>query len=311
MEEAIPDPANARIAVVTGGNKGIGLEVCRQLAGAGITVVLTARDEKRGAAAVEKLREAGLSDVIFHQLEIADAPSVARLADFLKIRFGKLDILVNNAAVIGAVEHVQDPADNSLTSKEKISGMDKRRRLEWFANAVRETYDAAREAVQINYYGTKHVIEALLPLLQASSDGRIVNVSSEWGLLRLINNEELKQELNDDVEKLTEERLDEILGTFLNDFKAGELEAHGWPKHFSAYKVSKVTLNAYSRILARRHRELRVNCAHPGYVKTDMTIQSGLLTPEEGASNLVKVALLPEAGPTGVYFDLGQEAPFV
>ncbi|TKW05628.1 hypothetical protein SEVIR_7G188800v4 [Setaria viridis] len=243
MEEAIPDPANARIAVVTGGNKGIGLEVCRQLAGAGITVVLTARDEKRGAAAVEKLREAGLSDVIFHQLEITDAPSVARLADFLKIRFGKLDILVNNAAVIGAVEHVQDPADNSLTSKEKISGMDKRRRLEWFANAVRETYDAAREAVQINYYGTKHVIEALLPLLQASSDGRIVNVSSERGLLRLINNEELKQELNDDVEKLTEERLDEILGTFLNDFKAGELEAHGWPKHFSAYKVSKVTLN--------------------------------------------------------------------
>ena len=80
--------------MVTGGNKGIGLEVCRQLAGAGVTVVLTARDETRGAAAVEKLREAGLSDVIFHQLEITDAPSIARLADFLKARFGKLDILV-------------------------------------------------------------------------------------------------------------------------------------------------------------------------------------------------------------------------
>jgi (+)-neomenthol dehydrogenase len=88
------DPGLDRIAVVTGGNKGIGLEVCRQLAGDGATVVLTARDETRGAAAAEKLREAGLSNVIFHQLEITDAPSIARLAEFLKTRFGKLDILV-------------------------------------------------------------------------------------------------------------------------------------------------------------------------------------------------------------------------
>jgi len=93
-EGAIPNPSNTRIAVVTGGNKGIGLEVCRQLASAGVTVVLTARDKTRGTAAMEKLREAGLSDVIFHQLEITDAPSIARLADFLKARFGKLDILV-------------------------------------------------------------------------------------------------------------------------------------------------------------------------------------------------------------------------
>jgi len=188
--------------------------------------------------------------------------------------------------------------------------MDKRQRIEWLTSVVRGTYDAAREGLQTNYYGTKHVIEALLPLLQASSDGRIVNVSSEWGLLRLINNEELKQELND-VEKLTEARLDEVLDTFLNDFKAGELEARGWPEHFSAYKVSKVTMNAYSRILARRHPELRVNCAHPGYVDTDMTIHSGPLTPEEGAANVVKVALLPEAGVTGAFFEDGEEAPFV
>jgi (+)-neomenthol dehydrogenase len=83
-----------RVAVVTGGNKGIGLEVCRQLAGAGVTVVLTARDEARGAAAAERLKALGLPDVLFHQLDITDAPSIARLADFLKTRFGKLDILV-------------------------------------------------------------------------------------------------------------------------------------------------------------------------------------------------------------------------
>ncbi|CAL5069057.1 unnamed protein product [Urochloa decumbens] len=305
MEGAIP---STRIAVVTSGNKGIGLEVCRQLAGAGITVVLTARDVTRGTAAVEKLREAGLSDVIFHQLEITDAPSIVRLADFLKTRFGKLDILVNNAA-IGGVEYVQDPNDSSLTSEEKFSGMDMLQRLDWFANAILETYDDAREGLQTNYYGTKHVIEALLLLPQASSDGRIVNVSSGWGLLSLINNKELRQEL-DDVEKLTEERLDEIINTFLNDFKAGKLEACGWPVHCSAYKVSKVTMNAYTRILASRHPELRINCAHPGYVNTDMTIHTGVLTPEEGASNLVMVALLPEGGLTGAFFDRGQEAPF-
>jgi (+)-neomenthol dehydrogenase len=85
-----------RVAVVTGGNKGIGLEVCRQLASNGVTVILTARDEARGAAAVEQLTAAaGLPDVIFHQLEVTDARSIARLAGFLKERFGKLDILVS------------------------------------------------------------------------------------------------------------------------------------------------------------------------------------------------------------------------
>lgn len=84
-----------RIAVVTGGNKGIGLEVCRQLASDGVTVVLTARDEKRGADAVEKLKALGLCDILFHQLEITDSSSIAALADFLKTRFGRLDILAS------------------------------------------------------------------------------------------------------------------------------------------------------------------------------------------------------------------------
>jgi len=232
--------------------------------------------------------------------------------------------------------------------------MDARQRAEWMWKNCRETCDAAKAGIQTNYYGTKNVTEALLPLLQASSDGRIVNVSSDFGLLSVssssdsapfqiihtgdeksfffllprskvfflrglkrnslpmqhFSSEELKQELND-VEKLTEERLDEVLATFLSDFDAGEAEARGWPAAFAAYKVAKAAMNAYSRVLARRHPEVRVNCAHPGYVKTDMTRHSGLLTPEEGARNVVKVALLPEGGPTGAFFALGQEAPFV
>ncbi|TVU15094.1 hypothetical protein EJB05_38596, partial [Eragrostis curvula] len=127
---------------------------------------------------------------------------------------------------------------------------------------------------------------------------------------RYFRNEELKQEL-DNVETLTEDRLDELLDMFLKDFKAGAVEKRGWPAAFVAYNVSKAALNAYSRILARRHPMLRVNCVHPGYVKSDLTLYSGLLTPEEGASNVVKVAVLPKGGVTGTFFEEGTEASFV
>nr|CAB3447353.1 unnamed protein product [Digitaria exilis] len=82
-----------RVAVVTGGNRGIGLEICRQLASSRVLVVLTARDEEKGSRAVEELHKSGLSDVIFHQLDVADRSSITQLAEFVKTKFGKLDIL--------------------------------------------------------------------------------------------------------------------------------------------------------------------------------------------------------------------------
>jgi len=116
--------------------------------------------------------------------------------------------------------------------------------------------------------------------------------------VQFFRNEELKQELND-VGSLTEERLDELLDMFLNDFEAGKVDARGWPAAFAAYKVAKAAMNSYSRILAARQLALRVNCVHPGYIKTDLTAHSGLLTPEEGGRRVVQVALLPEGGVTG------------
>ena len=84
-----------RYAVVSGGNKGIGFSISKQLASQGIAVVLTARDEKKGLEAVDTLAKLGLSDhVFFHQLDITDSTSIASLAHFLKTHFGKLDILV-------------------------------------------------------------------------------------------------------------------------------------------------------------------------------------------------------------------------
>lgn len=86
-----------RYAVVTGGNKGIGFEICKQLAAKGIVVILTARNERRGSEAVEKLKASGLLDnIVFHQLDVADSSSVVAAADFVRTRFGKLDILVSS-----------------------------------------------------------------------------------------------------------------------------------------------------------------------------------------------------------------------
>ena len=81
-----------RYALVSGANRGIGLEICRQLASKGIVVILAARDEKRGIEARESLKEFG--NVFFHQLDVADADSVAAVADFVRNQFGRLDILV-------------------------------------------------------------------------------------------------------------------------------------------------------------------------------------------------------------------------
>lgn len=125
--------------------------------------------------------------------------------------------------------------------------------------------------------------------------------------MQFLGSEELKQELNDP-ENITEERLDELLVAFLKDFEAGAAEARGWPKDFSAYKVAKASLNAYTRLLARRHPELRVNCVDPGYVNTDINWNSGYLTPGEGGSRVSSVALLPARGPTGALFADGKEA---
>lgn len=85
-----------RVAVVTGANKGIGFETCRKLASNKITVILTARNDKNGSAAVEKLKASGLLDVVFHPLDVKDPASIASLAKFVEINYKKLDILVSS-----------------------------------------------------------------------------------------------------------------------------------------------------------------------------------------------------------------------
>ncbi|XP_042513987.1 salutaridine reductase-like [Macadamia integrifolia] len=287
MPETNTDSATKKLVVVTGANKGIGLEICRQLATIGFIVVLTARDEKRGVEAVEKLKGSGLSHVIFHQLNVKDPASIASLADFIKTQFGKLDILVNNAGISGI--EIDDEAKRVWMTIDGPLEV----RLPKYSELVRQNHEMAEECVQTNYYGAKRVTEALLPFLQLSDSPRIVNVSSSGGKLQNVTDTWAKEVLSNE-DGLTEERVDEVLNKFLKDFK----ETHGWP----AYTMSKAAMNAYTRILARKLPKFRINCVCPGYVKTDINYNTGVCTVEEGAAGPVKLALLPDDGPSGLFF---------
>ncbi|KAK2999758.1 hypothetical protein RJ639_024290 [Escallonia herrerae] len=167
----------------------------------------------------------------------------------------------------------------------------------------------AEECLKTNYYGTKKVTEALLPLLQLSISARIVNVSSIFGQLYYIKNEKVRAEL-ESIDSLTEDKIDDILQLFLRDFKEDRLKANGWPMTMSAYKVSKAVINAYTRLTAKKFPSIPVNCVHPGYCATDITLNIGHLTPQEGAQAPVMVALLPDGGPSGLYFDRMDVSPF-
>ncbi|KAK6239890.1 hypothetical protein QUC31_005359 [Theobroma cacao] len=290
-----------RYAVVTGANKGIGLEICRQLASKGVMVVLTARDEKRGLEALEKLKDSGLSDhLVFHQLDVADPASITYLADFVKNRFGKLDILVNNAGIGGTTVNYDALRASSISASEKDL-------TTVWSKVLSQTYEAGEECLKTNYYGAKRTAEALVPLLQLSNSPRIVNVSSLLGKLMNIPSEQLKGVLRD-VD--TEEKLDELLSEFLKDFKEGSLESKGWPTYCSAYTVSKVAMNAYTRILAKRYPKFRINCVCPGFVKTDINFNTGNISVEEGAATPVKLALWPNGGPSGLFFVQGEPASY-
>ncbi|KAF8017160.1 hypothetical protein BT93_H2372 [Corymbia citriodora subsp. variegata] len=247
-----------RLAVVTGANKGIGLETAKQLASNGIRVILTARDEKRGLEALDKLKESnGLFSelVVFHQLDVTDPGSITSLADFIRTNFSKLDIL---------------------------NGV----RTHW-TKLRNETYDLAVDCITTNYYGAKRTVEALMPLLQLSNAPKIINVSSFMGKLENIQNEWANGMLTD-AKSLTEERIDEVLNQFLRDFKEGSLQTKGWPTFLSANTMSKAAMNASTRILARKYPRFCINSVCPGFVQTDINYNSGILTVEEGAKSAVR-----------------------
>ncbi|WJX87014.1 (+)-neomenthol dehydrogenase [Trifolium repens] len=293
--------ATKMYAVVTGANKGIGFAICKQLASKGITVVLTARDENRGLEAVQKLKQLSLPGlVIFHQLDVTDLAGIRSFADFIRNQFGKLDILVNNAGIPGA--HMDGEAMAAANIVENGGQID-------WSKILTETYEQTEVGIRTNYYGAKELTKALIPLLQLSTSPKIVNVSSSSGRLEKIPNGWPKEVLSD-VKNLTDEKIDEVLNEFLKDFKEGSLENKGWATNLSAYIISKIALNAYTRVMAKKYPSICINAVCPGYVKTDINCNTGYLTPDEGAESVVRLALLPDGSVSGLFFFRNEEKPF-
>lgn len=145
-----------RIALVTGGNKGIGLEIARQLAEAEIDVIIGARDEDRGDAAIKELASEGLS-AGFLRIDLDDWSSAAAAAEKLGAEHGRLDILVNNAGIFDFADGTPGKAD----------------------------LGAVRKVMDTNFVGTLAVTQAFLPLLRKAPAARIVNLSSSLGSLAL------------------------------------------------------------------------------------------------------------------------------
>ncbi len=242
-----------KIALVTGASKGIGLETVRQLAQQGIHVLLGARDLKKSETAAAALRAEGLP-VEGIALDVTSDADIFNAAKTIEAKFGRLDILINNAGVL------LDDGGFGVNTTTTVPFV-----------KVRETFDS-------NFFGVIALTQALLPLLQKSEAGRIVNLSSILGSLTLHATPDSP----------------------IYDSKA------------FAYNVSKTALNGYTVHLAHALKDtaIKVNSAHPGWVKTDMGGEEAPMELSEGAKTSVDLATLPADGPSGGYFHLGETLPW-
>jgi len=268
--------AEMKIAVVTGANKGIGRAVAEILAGVGTfsDVILGCRDLDRGAEAANeisnKLSESESScNVSFQQLTIGDKASHESFCKFIKDKYGKVDVVINNAGIV-------------------------------FKNADPTPFEEqCKPTLDVNFRGTVDFTNEILPLVQKGEDARIVNVASMAGRLSQLRSKELQNKFSSP--QLTEQELCALVDKFESDVKGGTHISEGWGN--SNYGMSKLSLIAMTKIWARDEASngIAVNCCCPGYCNTDMTSQKGPRPSLEGARNAVIPALMSNP-PSGEYF---------
>jgi NAD(P)-dependent dehydrogenase (short-subunit alcohol dehydrogenase family) len=227
-----------RVAVVTGGNRGIGFEVSRQLAARGLKVVLAARDADKARRAAGELGNGAVPLT----LDVTDPAGPDRLAAFLEEQLGGADVLVNNAGVF---------LDRSWGGLDVPMGV-------------------VRDTLETNLIGPWQLAQALIPGMKRRGYGRIVNVSSGMGAM--------------------------------SEMSGG----------YSAYRISKTSINALTRILADELRgtNVLVNTVCPGWVQTEMGGPRAPRPVEEGAETIVWLATLPDGGPTGAFFRDRRQIPW-
>jgi NAD(P)-dependent dehydrogenase (short-subunit alcohol dehydrogenase family) len=242
-----------KVAFITGGNRGIGLETARQLAQTGVNVVIGSRNLEQGKAVTEKLSAEGLHVEVI-RFDINKPADYKEAYAYFDKKYGKLDILINNAGVW----------------KEGAPGSPN--------NASTVTQATLHETFDTNFFGTIELTQTLLPLIKKSPEGRIVNLSSILASLTL----------------------------------HADPNSPIYGSKALAYDASKAALNAFTVHLAAELRDtkVKVNSAHPGWVKTEMGTDAAPMEIPDGAKTSVQLATLAADGPTGGYFHMGETLPW-
>ncbi len=259
-----------KTVLVSGANRGIGLEICRQLDGRGFIVILGTRDLGKGKEAAKTLGK----NVYARQLDVTDNDSTQRLFESINTDFGKLDILINNAG-LGANSQIQ--AESTLgKTKNKLASkfqgtwhlakktthlLRKAGILKQEQGAKDISLENVKHIMETNFYGAWRMIQVFVPLLQKSKDARIINVSSGMG------------------------QLESLTGTY------------------PAYSLSKSSLNALTIMFSNELKDkgIKVNAMCPGWVRTDMGGPDAPLGVNEGADTAIWLATEKEI-PTGKFF---------
>ncbi len=241
-----------RIAFITGANRGIGFETAKHLGKQDIKIILGARDEAKGLESVAQLKAAGIdAEYLHYDAALANAPQA--VAKALQTRFGKLDILINNAGIL----------------KEELIGQNNTLTLD--QDTLKDTFDA-------NFFAVVALTQALVPLLEKSPSGRIVNLSSILASQTL--------------HSTPDSPIDVAKGL--------------------AYNASKTALNMFTIHLAHalKSSKIKVNSAHPGWVKTELGGPNAPMEISDSWKTSVRLATLDDNGPTGGYFHEDQALPW-
>ncbi len=243
-----------KIALITGASKGLGFETALQLGEKGFTVIVTARTQQKSDEAATKLKTKDI-DALGVQLDVNSSKDINSLVSFLTERFGKLDVLVNNAGV-----QLDFPGFMPGNSTETIS------------------MEILKQTFETNFFAPIALTQKLLPLLKKSDAGRIVNVSSIMGSLALHEDE----------------------GSPIYGIK------------LLAYNSSKTALNQFTLHLAEALKDtsIKVNSAHPGWVKTDLGGEYAPMSIEDGVKTIVDLSMLDVNGKTGAFIHLGESLPW-
>ncbi|KQX68102.1 SDR family oxidoreductase [Paenibacillus sp. Root444D2] len=228
---------NKQVALVTGANRGIGYELVKQLALNGFKAILASRDLEKGHASAQNLKQSGL-DVSFVRMDVDDQESIRQAALNVNETFGRLDVLINNAGVY-------------LDENEKL---------------LKTNPAILEKTMSTNFFGAYHVIRSFMPLMEKRGYGRIINISSEYGMMN--------------------EMSERGVGTY----KLSKLALNGLTR----------------LVAAEIQGDIKINAVCPGWVRTDMGGPAAPRTPKQAAESILWLATIGPEGPQGGFFRDGQ-----